>query len=304
VNAPPVDQQMPEASGECPFTSEHGTVLLASELQRTIAGCFLHTLAVRFAVRQTGRRAGVGAVSARAPRTNVFLACLVIAISQLASAAMSATTAARVHRVLHVCDCPSAMASAERAELLVAFSSLGYVHGGNLDLTTHDLAAGAGTYKAFFERQVAQVKPDLILASGIQVAWAARETNIEIPVIFWRLTDPVGQGLVTSLARPSGRLTGFSRGIEKLTVKRLELLHEMLPNARRVGFVFVSDNHSHKQQAADLEAFGQSLGLQLFKYSLPASRWSEKQSCCPTPMRNPQPLLRWSQNTASRPFTP
>ena len=55
-------------------------------------------------------------------------------------------------------------------------------------------------------------------------------------MVFWRVTDPVGFGLVESLARPQGNLTGFSRAIEKLTVKRLELLHEMLPLARRIGF--------------------------------------------------------------------
>jgi putative ABC transport system substrate-binding protein len=90
------------------------------------------------------------------------------------------------------------------------------------------------------------------------------------------LTDPVGRGLVVSLARPQGKLTGFSRAIEKLTVKRLELLHEMLPRARRVGFVFVSDNRGHLQQAADVKAAGQSMGLQVIEYTLPVRRWSEE----------------------------
>ncbi|HTP73536.1 MAG TPA: ABC transporter substrate binding protein, partial [Burkholderiaceae bacterium] len=63
--------------------------------------------------------------------------------------------------------------------------------------------------------------------------------GLSTPVVFWRVSDPVGLGLVVTLARPGGNLTGFSRATEKLAAKRLELLHEMLPSARGVGFAFV-----------------------------------------------------------------
>ena len=122
-------------------------------------------------------------------------------------------------------------------------------------MTTKDSHASS------LEREVAAAKTDLILASGVRVAQAARRMSGAPPVVFWRLTDPVGLGLVTSLAQPRGNLTGFSRAIEKLTVKRLELLHEMLPRARRVGFVFIDDNPSHLRQAAEVRAAAPSLGL-------------------------------------------
>ena len=199
---------------------------------------------------------------------------LLFGSSPNSGAAAPAQPAEQVRRVLHVCDCPSTMAASERAELIVAFTKLGYVHGTNLELTTHDVQSAP--YERFLARQVTQTSPDLILASGIRVAEAAKDANPETPVVFWRLTDPVGRGLVASLARPQGKLTGFSRAIENLTVKRLELLHEMLPRARRVGFVFSSDNRSHLQQAAGVKAAGQSMGLEVIEFTLPASQWSQE----------------------------
>ena len=187
-----------------------------------------------------------------------------------------AAAAAPARKVLHVCDCPSSVASEERTELLEAFAKLGYVQGRNLDLATHDVTAVPGTYVEFLAREVALRKPDLLLVSGIRVAEAAKETSSAPPVVFWRLTDPVGRGLVASLAHPRGNLTGFAAGIEKLTVKRLELLHEMLPKARRVGFVYVSDLPSHAQQAADVQTAARTIGLQVLEYSLPKSRWSDQ----------------------------
>ena len=133
------------------------------------------------------------------------------------------------HRLLHVCDCPAAMSGEEREDLLLELAKLGYVQGRNLDLVSYNVDSKAGSYAELLVREVARGKIDLVLASGVRVAEAARDVKVMPPVVFWRLTDPVGFGLVATLARPQGNLTGFSRAIEKLTVKRLELLHEMLP---------------------------------------------------------------------------
>ncbi len=190
------------------------------------------------------------------------------------SAPAGAAAAPGLHRIVHVCDCPASMAGEEREGLLLEFARLGYVQGRNLDLVTHDIVTTKDSYASLLEREVAAAKTDLILASGVRVAQAARRMSGAPPVVFWRLTDPVGLGLVTSLAQPRGNLTGFSRAIEKLTVKRLELLHEMLPRARRVGFVFIDDNPSHLRQAADVRAAAPLLGLEVKEYALPSSRWT------------------------------
>ncbi len=181
------------------------------------------------------------------------------------------------HRLLHVCDCPAAMSGEERGSLLLELAKLGYVQGRNVDVVSYDVDSKEGSYAELLQREIVRGRIDLVLASGVRVAEAARDVKATPPVVFWRLTDPVGFGLVATLARPQGNLTGFSRAIEKLTVKRLELLHEMLPLARRIGFVFGNDNPSHQRQAAEVRAAALPLGLELRDYALPSSRWTPTQ---------------------------
>jgi len=207
-----------------------------------------------------------------------------------ASAASSAPAAARPYRVLHVCDGPPSMAGEERAALLLALAKRGLLQGRNLELVTFDFeTSGAGgrqalsavgkdgvdnPYTSFLEREIPRMQAQLLLASGVRVVQGAQEAGRDTPVVFWRVTDPVGFGFVKTLAQPGGNITGFSRALEKLTVKRLELLTEMLPRARRVGFLFIEDYGHHKQQADDVRAAGESRGLTVVSYAVPMSHWS------------------------------
>ena len=173
-------------------------------------------------------------------------------------AADNASTRARVS-VVHVTDYPRDLAQKERAALLRAFAGLGYVEGRNIELTTYDVETalvaeprnpaqpsprdrfGPNPYAVFFATDIPRMRPQVVLASGLRVVAAARESGVGTPVVFWRVSDPVGLGFVATLARPGGNLTGFSAATEKLAPKRLELVHEMAPNARDVGLVFIED---------------------------------------------------------------
>jgi hypothetical protein len=203
-----------------------------------------------------------------------------------ASGAGSAPGAWRQYRVLHVCDGPPAMASDERAAILLALAKRGLVQGQNLDFATFDFetAGGGGRnslsavkgnpYASFLEREIPRMQAQLVLASGVRVVQGTQETGRETPVIFWRVTDPVGFGFVKSLAQPGGNVTGFSRALEKLTVKRLELLNEMVPRARRVGFLFIENYAHHAEQADEVRAAAESRGLKVVNYPVPMSEWS------------------------------
>ena len=104
-------------------------------------------------------------------------------------------------------------------------------------------------------------KPELIFAPPTVAALAAKQATGTIPIVFSTLTDPVGNGLVASLARPGGNATGVINVIESLVPKRLELLHEILPNARRVGIL---RDPIERQSDASRHSIGQAataLGL-------------------------------------------
>jgi putative ABC transport system substrate-binding protein len=88
------------------------------------------------------------------------------------------------------------------------------------------------------------------------------------------VTDPIAFGFVESFARPGGNLTGFSRGIERLTVKRLELLQQMLPKATRATFLYIDDNPHHVKQAEELRMAAEGRRLSISYLGLPSREWS------------------------------
>jgi putative ABC transport system substrate-binding protein len=80
-------------------------------------------------------------------------------------------------------------------------------------------------------------RPDLIYAPPSPAAVAAKSATSTIPIVFGTATDPVGTGLVQSLARPGGNVTGICSVIDSLAPKSLELLQQLLPGLRRVGLL-------------------------------------------------------------------
>ena len=112
-------------------------------------------------------------------------------------------------------------------------------------------------------------------AGGFAPALAAKGATSTIPIVFGVAEDPVKFGLVTSLARPSGNLTGVNLMGLELTAKRLELLREMLPGAARVAVLVNPANAANTQTTLHgLEAAGRAMGLQIqiFNASMNASK--------------------------------
>jgi ABC-type uncharacterized transport system substrate-binding protein len=82
--------------------------------------------------------------------------------------------------------------------------------------------------------------PDVIVTGGTPASLAAKNATMGIPVVFYSVGDPVGVGLVTSLGRPGGNVTGIRGVTYQLGAKRLELLRQVLPEARRFGVLLNS----------------------------------------------------------------
>jgi ABC-type uncharacterized transport system substrate-binding protein len=105
-------------------------------------------------------------------------------------------------------------------------------------------------------------KVDLIIASGTPATLAAKNATTSIPILMWSAADPVGSGLVASLARPGGNVTGMALLSPEQSVKRLSLIRELLPGIRRVGELVHSSNPGLRSDRKQLEEAYRSLGME------------------------------------------
>jgi ABC-type uncharacterized transport system substrate-binding protein len=104
----------------------------------------------------------------------------------------------------------------------------------------------------------------VIAASPSAAALAAKAATTTIPIVFHIAADPVGLGLVASLARPGGNLTGISFLQIELAAKRLELLHELLPTATRIAVLVNPANPVNAESTVrDVETAARAMGLQI-----------------------------------------
>ena len=126
---------------------------------------------------------------------------------------------------------------------------LGYVEGQNIHIE-YQWAEGKYDRLADLAAELVRLKVNLIVTHGTPGARAAKLATTTIPIVMVGAGDPVGSGLVASLARPGGNVTGLSTISQQLSAKRLELLKETLPKASRVAFLWNPANPHH---AADLE---------------------------------------------------
>src|SRR5262245_37984361 len=114
---------------------------------------------------------------------------------------------------------------------------LGYVEGRNFVIEFRDAEGKFDRYPALAAELVA-LKVDVILAPNTGAALAAKQATTTIPIVFGGVSDAVGFGLVTSLARPGGNLTGLSNLDAHLVGKRLELLMQAIPGVRLVAVLW------------------------------------------------------------------
>ena len=137
---------------------------------------------------------------------------------------------------------------------------LGYAEGKNLRLDFRNLVdeeAALATAREFVRDRV-----DVIVAFENQTARAAKAATSEIPVVFVHVTDPVADGLVNSLSRPGGNLTGFA-GLGDVPAKRLELFKELVPPLRRVLVLIEPQDPVTRRVLGEVEKAGTALRLKL-----------------------------------------
>jgi putative ABC transport system substrate-binding protein len=136
---------------------------------------------------------------------------------------------------------------------------LGYIEGKNLAIEYRS-AEGKADRLPDLAAELVHLKVDIIVANGLAQVWAAKNATRTIPIVMLVSTDPVRDGLISSLARPGGNITGLATQSE-LSGKRVELLKEVFPRISRVA-VFWSVGRSN-QSMREAQISAQSLGLRL-----------------------------------------
>jgi ABC-type uncharacterized transport system substrate-binding protein len=141
-----------------------------------------------------------------------------------------------------------------------ALAASGYVEGQNVAIEHHwannqrELRLLAA---ALVRRQVAVI----VAAGGVGSAWAAKSATTTIPIVLTVGADPVKDGLVTSLSRPGGNVTGISSLANELASKRLSLLHDLVPQARTIGYLAGPPGGTSAEEATDMVEGTRPLGM-------------------------------------------
>ena len=111
--------------------------------------------------------------------------------------------------------------------------------------------------------ELVRSKVDIIVTAGTELILAAQKASSTIPVVMAGIGDPVGSGIVASLARPGGHVTGLSLVAPELAAKRLELAKETLPGLARVAILWNPNNASVTLRFKETEAAAREMGLKL-----------------------------------------
>jgi putative tryptophan/tyrosine transport system substrate-binding protein len=144
---------------------------------------------------------------------------------------------------------------------------LGYVEGRNLIIDWKFSEEHNDPLPAL-ANELVRANVDIIFAINTPAALAAKNATTSIPIVVTRVSDPIRTGLIASLAKPGGNLTGLTTISEELEGKRLELLREALPGLLRVAVLWNEANSGHALNVREMERAGPPLGLQVYLLGL------------------------------------
>jgi putative tryptophan/tyrosine transport system substrate-binding protein len=145
---------------------------------------------------------------------------------------------------------------------LEAMRALGYIEGQNLVM---EYRAAEGQYERLpaLAAELVRLQVDVLLAVTTPAVLAAKDATTTIPIVMMGVGDPVGSGLVASLARPGGNVTGLSFQSPDLVGKQLEFLKDVRPTGSRVAVLWNPANPVHTLQVQEADVAAQRLGVQL-----------------------------------------
>ena len=152
------------------------------------------------------------------------------------------------------------------AAFVQRLNELGWVEGRTVAIETR-WAEGRSERFAEIAAELVGLKVDVIVTSGLAVPAAKQVTSV-IPIVFAVASDPIGTGLIASLARPGGNVTGLSQQSRELAGKRLELLREILPSLRRLAAMGNAASPGFALEIGDIQAATRTLGLDVAVFEI------------------------------------
>ena len=183
----------------------------------------------------------------------------------LGSEAAQAQQPARIHRIGILSPVSGSVLSARVEAFRQRLRELGYLEGKNI-VIEYRYADGKRERVPDLAAELVRLKVDVIVTIGPGATLAAKKASGTIPIVFAGASDPLGTGIVSSLAQPGGNITGLSLMVPDLDGKRLELLKEAVPKVARVAFLWQPGGRRNLR-LTEMEAAAKALGLKLL--SLP-----------------------------------
>jgi putative tryptophan/tyrosine transport system substrate-binding protein len=171
-----------------------------------------------------------------------------------------AQQAGKVARIGYL-DNSTASGSAVRLALRQELSKLGWIEGKNITIE-YRFAEQKLERLPELAAELVRLKVDLIVTSGGPTPLAAKKATSTIAIVMTTSTDPMGAGLVASLARPGGNVTGLSRLTPDLIIKRLEILTDAVPKVARVGLLRTAGTGQFQMKALRPAALALKLKLE------------------------------------------
>jgi len=182
-------------------------------------------------------------------------------MAALGAAVPFSVSIAQARKVWRIGFLSSELPNAQRYDAFVrGMRDLGYEEGRNLRIDAR-YAEGDRVRLARLAAELAESRVDIIVAAGSYAAGAAKAATGSIPIVMGASSDPVSSGLVASLARPGGNITGLSLNAVDVSAKHLELVRTVVPRAKRVGVLNNPAIPAHLAAVAALEAAAKQLGI-------------------------------------------
>jgi putative ABC transport system substrate-binding protein len=159
------------------------------------------------------------------------------------------------------------LAESQRAAFVQRLRQLGWIENRNVAIE-YRWAEGRSERFVEIATEFVQLKVDVIVASTTPAVIAAKQATSVIPIVITTAGDPVGTGVVASLARPGGNVTGLSNQLWDTASKRLELLREVVPGLRRLAILANADNPGAVLDMREVQATARALGLEATTFEI------------------------------------